>query len=188
VTCDDITEERREVLDLQPTLCGDLLSLRPLESDDFKDLYEIASDPALWEQHPSKNRTQQPVFEGWFDQAMNSGGALVATDRANDLVIGTSRYDHYDPEHREVEIGWTFLARSHWGGEYNHEMKRLMLEHAFHFVDRVVFVIDPANYRSQRAIEKLGAIRTGMRPDASGRPSYVFQITAREWSERRPIP
>jgi RimJ/RimL family protein N-acetyltransferase len=99
-------------------------------------------------------------------------------------VIGSSRFHGYDEAAGEVEIGWTFLARSHWGGGYNREMKRLMLEHAFRFVDRVVFVIDPSNYRSQRAIEKLGAVRTGMRADASGRPSYIFQITAREWNER----
>jgi RimJ/RimL family protein N-acetyltransferase len=102
-------------------------------------------------------------------------------ETASGRVIGSSRFHGYDDAADEVEVGWTFLARSHWGGQYNREMKRLMLEHAFRFVGRVVFLIDPANYRSQRAIEKLGAVRAGLRADTSGRPSYLFQITAREW-------
>jgi RimJ/RimL family protein N-acetyltransferase len=143
--------------------------------------------PLIWEQHPDKSRSQPAGFKAFFQQALDSGGALLATETGSGRVIGSSRFHGYDEAAGEVEIGWTFLARSHWGGEYNREMKRLMLEHAFRFVDRVVFLIDPANYRSQRAIEKLGAVRAGMRPDASGRQRYVFQITAREWSGSRPI-
>jgi RimJ/RimL family protein N-acetyltransferase len=56
-------------------------------------------------------------------------------------------------------------------------MKRLMLTHAFRFVDRVVFLIDPRNTRSQRAVEKIGAVRTGSRPDGAGRDSLVYEIT-----------
>jgi RimJ/RimL family protein N-acetyltransferase len=93
-------------------------------------------------------------------------------------VIGSSRYHGYDASTDEVEIGWTFLARSHWGGRYNADMKRLMLDHAFRYVGRVVFLIDPANHRSQRAVEKIGATRVGMRTGASGRTSCVFQISA----------
>ena len=96
-------------------------------------------------------------------------------------MIGSSRYHGYDEAADEVEVGWTFLARSHWGGRYNGEMKRLMLDHAFRFVGRVVFLIDPANYRSQRAVEKLGAVRSGMRTDDSGRPSCVYHLAARDW-------
>jgi RimJ/RimL family protein N-acetyltransferase len=78
----------------------------------------------------------------------------------------------------EVEIGWTFLARSHWGGEYNGEMKQLMLRHAFRFVKRAAFLIGPQNIRSQKAIERLGGIRVGSRPDAAGRESHVYEITS----------
>ncbi|MGH7490668.1 MAG: GNAT family N-acetyltransferase, partial [bacterium] len=75
-----------------------------------------------------------------------------------------------------VEIGWTFLTRSHWGGEYNREMKRLMLAHAFRFVRRVVFLIHPQNVRSQRSVEKLGAVRAGSRPDGAGRESLLYEM------------
>ena len=106
------------------------------------------------------------------------GGALIATDMRDRRIIGSSRFHGYDREASEIEIGWTFLARSHWAGRYNGEMKRLMLHHAFRFVDRVVFLIGPQNLRSQRAVEKIGAVRVGSRPDASGRESLVYQITA----------
>jgi hypothetical protein len=70
--------------------------------------------------------------------------------------------------------GWTFLARAYWGGSYNGELKQLMLRHAFRFVRRVVFLVDPANIRSQQAVERIGAIRAGRRRDGAGRESLVF--------------
>jgi RimJ/RimL family protein N-acetyltransferase len=167
--------------DLQPVLKGPLVSLRPLEPADHDRLFAVAADPLIWEQHPDKSRSQPAGFRAFFQQALDSGGALVALETGSDRVIGSSRYHGYNEAADEVEVGWTFLARSHWGGRYNAEMKRLMLDHAFRFVGRVVFLIDPANYRSQRAVEKLGAVPIGMRADASGRPSAVFQITVREW-------
>jgi RimJ/RimL family protein N-acetyltransferase len=103
---------------------------------------------------------------------------LIALDVNSQRMIGSSRFYGYNKERSEVEIGWTFLARSHWGGSYNGEMKRLMLGHAFRFVSRVVFLVGLQNVRSQRAVERIGGIRVGTRPDASGRDSYVYQITA----------
>jgi RimJ/RimL family protein N-acetyltransferase len=164
--------------DLQPVLEGPLVTLRPLSPADHDRLFAIAADPLIWEQHPDKTRFQSAGFQAFFHQALDSGGALLAMESASGQVIGSSRFHGYDEAANEVEIGWTFLARSHWGGQYNREMKRLMLEHAFRYVDRVIFLIDPANLRSQRAIEKIGAVRVGVRADASGRMSCVFQIGA----------
>jgi N-acetyltransferase len=166
--------------DCQPVLEGPLVTLRPLLSVDHDQLFAVAADPLIWEQHPDKTRSEPAGFDTFFQQALDSGGALLVTETGSGRVIGSSRFHGYDAAADEVEIGWTFLARSHWGGHYNAEMKRLMLEHAFRYVGRVVFLIDPANHRSQRAIEKIGAVRTGMRPDASGRQSLVFEIGARE--------
>jgi len=173
--------------DLQPVLEGPLVTLCPLQPGDHARLYAVAADPLIWEQHPDKSRSQLDGFRAFFQQALDSGGALLALETGSGRVIGSSRYHGYDEAADEVEIGWTFLARSHWGGQYNAEMKRLMLEHAFRFVGRVVFLVDPANYRSQRAVEKIGAVRIGMRmrAGASDRPSCVFQITASEWKHRR---
>jgi len=138
----------------------------------------VAADPLIWEQHPAKDRYQEEQFRVFFREALESGGALVAIDTKDGRVIGSSRFHGYDGDKSEVEIGWTFLARSHWGGRYNGEMKQLMLQHAFRFVDRVVFLVGLHNRRSQRAVEKLGGMRVGSRPDASGRDSIVYEITA----------
>lgn len=148
-------------------LASDLVVLRPLRTEDFGDLYGIASDPRLWEQHPSKDRVEKRVFEAWFDEALRSGGALVAEDAVSHEVIGTSRY--VSRSHDSIEIGWTFLAHSRWGGLWNGEIKRLMLAHAFATVPEVVFSVHSANLRSQRAVERLGAVHVGTEADGHGR-------------------
>jgi len=164
--------------DLQPILKGELLELRPLRAEDFHDLYTVASDPLIWEQHPIKDRYKEEVFKGFFHDALDSGGALIAIDSKDGQVVGSSRFHGYDEEKSEIEIGWTFLARSHWGGIYNREMKQLMLRHAFKFVISVIFLVGPQNLRSQRAMEKIGGVRVGSRPDAGGRESFIYQINA----------
>jgi len=170
--------------DYQPVLKGDLVELRPLRSEDYDDLYAIAADPLIWEQHPAKNRHEEGCFEVFFSEALASGGALLAIDAKTQWMIGSSRFHGYDKARSEVEIGWTFLARSHWGGMYNGQMKELMLRHAFRFVNCVVFLVGPQNLRSQRAVERIGGVRVGSRPDAEGRDSYVYQITASAFARR----
>ena len=162
---------------LQPILKSEILELRPLQADDFEQLHAVASDPLIWEQHPSSDRYKLDVFRKFFDEAIESGGALIAIDCKDDRVIGSSRFHCYDLERSEIEIGWTFLARSHWGGVYNGEMKRLMLSHAFKFVDNVIFVVGSTNLRSQRAVEKIGGVRIGTKTDPNGRESFIFRIT-----------
>jgi RimJ/RimL family protein N-acetyltransferase len=163
--------------DLQPTLLGRLVTLRPLRATDHDALYAVASDPLIWEQHPDQTRHQPAGFRVFFDEALASGGALLASDAGTKEPIGSSRFHGYDPRQDEVEIGWTFLARAYWGGRYNAEMKELMLRHAFQFVGRVVFLIGPGNIRSQRAVEKIGAVRAGSRKNRDGRENYLFEIT-----------
>jgi len=170
--------------DLQPTLRGSLIELRPLRADDFDVLYAVAADPLIWEQHPARDRYEERVFQEFFREAMASGGALLALDAKTRQVIGSSRFHGYDAGRDEIEIGWTFLRRTHWGGAYNGEMKQLMLQHAFTFVSRVVFLIGPQNLRSQKAVEKIGAVRAGSRHDAGGRESYLFEITAAAFAQR----
>lgn len=164
--------------DLQPVLQGKLLELRPLRAEDFDDLYAVASDPLLWEQHPMRDRYKEEVFREFFREALESGGALIAIDAKQGRVIGSSRFHGYDEAKSEIEIGWTFLARTYWGGVYNREMKHLMLRHAFKFVNSVIFLVGPQNLRSRRAVEKIGGVRVGSRTDGRGRESVVYQITA----------
>jgi RimJ/RimL family protein N-acetyltransferase len=170
--------------DRQPTLKGELVELRPLRPEDFDALYAVASDPLVWEQHPARDRYQEEVFRAFFRDALESGGALLALDRRDGRVIGSSRFHGYDPGKSEVEIGWTFLARSHWGGAFNRDMKRLMLRHAFRFVESVLFRVGPQNLRSQRAVEKLGAVRVGTGPDGTGRESVLYRLTAGTFAQQ----
>jgi RimJ/RimL family protein N-acetyltransferase len=164
--------------DLQPTLKGELLELRPLREEDFDALYAVASDPFIWELHPASDRYKEDVFREFFRIAMDSGGAFVILDSKGGDVIGSSRFHGYDEVKGEIEIGWTFLARRYWGGVYNSELKQLMLRHAFQFVPSVVFLVGPQNWRSQRAMEKIGGRRIASRIDDTGRESVVYQITA----------
>jgi RimJ/RimL family protein N-acetyltransferase len=148
---------------MQPHLVGELLELRPLQADDWDALFLAASDPLIWQQHPSPERYKEEVFREFFLDALKSGGALVVVDRKTQAIVGSSRYYGYEADKSEIEIGWTFLARSHWGGNFNGEMKRLMLRHAFRFVDSVVFLVGAGNVRSQKAMEKIGGVLTDRR-------------------------
>lgn len=147
--------------DLQPHLKGELIELRPLTSEDWNDLSVVASDPLIWEQHPESDRYKEEVFKIFFEGALECGGAFAAIDAKTQRIIGSTRFHGYDPEKSEIEIGWTFLARKYWGGRYNREMKQLMLDHAFKFVETVVFFVGENNIRSRKATEKIGGIKSG---------------------------
>lgn len=142
----------------QPVLTGERLLLRPLRPDDWAALYAVASDPELWTLHPAHDRWQESVFRAFFEDALSGGGAIAVIERSSGAIIGTSRWQRHDPaDGGSVEIGWTFLARSHWGGRTNAELKRLMLAHALAEVAVVHFRVGEGNLRSRRAMEKIGA-------------------------------
>jgi RimJ/RimL family protein N-acetyltransferase len=165
--------------DWQPTLRGDRITLRPLRAEDHPALHAAASDPAIWAQHPEPNRHESAPFARYFAGALASGGSLVVVDHADGRLVGASRFYDWQPAAATVVIGFTFLARSHWGGATNGEMKRLMLAHAFRWARTVWFHVGPDNLRSQRALERIGArldhevpVTTGGKPDRR----LVFRI------------
>lgn len=172
--------------DLQPTLEGPRLTLRPIVEDDWDSLFEAASDPLVWEQHPVTDRYKEENFRTFFDDAIASGTALTFLNRESGTLIGSSRYNDYDPEKSEIEIGWTFLGHDYWGGSYNREAKKLMLEHAFTFVDTVLFWVGDTNFRSQKAVEKIGGIkRDGEYTRKHGNtevPYVVFELRKENFS------
>jgi RimJ/RimL family protein N-acetyltransferase len=170
--------------DFQPTLTGPNIVVRPISSDDWPELFAAGSDPEIWKVHPVSDRYTEPEFRKFFDGAINSKMAFVFVDRASGRLIGSSRYYGYDPALSEIEIGWTFIARSHWGGAANREVKRLMLDHAFTFVDTVVFWVGDENWRSQGAMTKIGGVkREGLfTRDASDKTPYVvFEMTKQRY-------
>jgi N-acetyltransferase len=160
-----LPDDGRGLMDRQPTLEGERLLLRPLRAEDWEALFAVASDPLVWEIHPAHDRWQEPVFRAFFADALAKGGALVVIDKhvlsdaegREQRIVGSSRFQNLSKDDGgSVEIGWTFLARSHWGGSYNREMKRLMIAHALNSVARVYFVVGENNLRSRRAMEKIG--------------------------------
>jgi RimJ/RimL family protein N-acetyltransferase len=179
--------------DLQPTLANEWIDLRPLRADDFEPLFAVASDPLIWEQHPTRTRYQRDVFQKYFTGGMESGGALLVYDKKTRQLLGCSRYYDFDEAKREVVIGYTFIARSHWGNvagiNYNRQVKTLMLDHAFRFVDAVLFHVGATNLRSRAAVQKLGAKLIAEAPIAYyGEPSnanVIFRIERGEWQKQR---
>jgi RimJ/RimL family protein N-acetyltransferase len=176
--------------DLQPALENQWVKLRPLRADDFEALYAVASDPLIWEQHPTRTRYQRDVFERYFQGGMECGGALLISDAQTGEVIGSSRYYDWDEAARQIVIGYTFIARSHWNGNprgvhYNRQIKTLMLDHAFRFADAVLFNVGATNVRSRMAMQKLGAKLIGEAPVAyygePSNPNVIFKIERADW-------
>ncbi len=146
--------------DLQPTyLKNDSIFLQPLHANDFEALYKVASDPLIWEQHPNKNRYQREVFEVFFEGAILSKGAFMVYYINNKALIGSSRFYDYNKAKNSVTIGYTFIARAYWGKWYNKALKGIMLNYAFKHVNTVLFYIGSNNIRSQKAIQKIGAVK-----------------------------
>ncbi len=146
-------------LDLQPFLKNDVVALRPLDQLDFDALYGIVSDPLIWAQHQNKDRYTLKNFTAFFNESIASNGALVILDAKTEKIIGSSRFNIINESMSAIEIGWSFLGRAYWGGHYNRVFKTLMVNHALQHKKHVIFYVNLKNYRSQRAMEKLGARR-----------------------------
>jgi len=172
--------------ELQPILENDRAILYPLREEDFDSLYSVASDPKIWEQHPNTDRWKIDVFRNFFDGALQSRGAFSIVDKASGKVVGSSRFYDYDGNESQIFIGYTFYARSHWGNGFNRSVKGLMLDHAFQFVSRVRFHIGERNHRSQIAIGRMGAVKTGEQVlPYFGEPprlNFVYEINRDDWN------
>lgn len=170
---------------LQPqTVENESIKLIPLIETDFEALFAVASDPLIWEQHPNKNRYEKDVFQNFFEGALESKGAFLIVDKTTNEVAGSTRFYNYEPENSSVFIGYTFYGRKFWGTGFNTQVKKMMLDYAFKFVDKVHFHIGAENYRSQKAIEKLGAIKIDEQEIAyynePSRHNFVYQIVKNE--------
>lgn len=145
---------------LQPEILEDeITKLIPLQESDFDELYKVASDPLIWEQHPMKDRYKIEVFRSFFDAAIDSKSSFLIVDKKTNEIIGNTRFYDYNPEKSSVAIGFTFIGRKFWGGLYNKSNKKLLIDYAFQHLDSVIFHIGADNIRSQKAVEKLGAIK-----------------------------
>ena len=137
------------------------LSLVPLRVDDYQRLFSVASSKKIWEQHPNHNRYLPKEFQFYFDQLLNCDIAYLVINKRSDSIIGATAFYNLDRENKQVAIGYTFIATAYWGTGINASLKSLMINHAFQFVDQIKFHVGAHNIRSQKALQKLGARKTG---------------------------
>ncbi|MEO6733577.1 MAG: GNAT family N-acetyltransferase [Ferruginibacter sp.] len=174
-----------ENINWQPhSLEDDIVKLVPLTESDFDNLFKVAADPLIWEQHPTSDRYKRDVFQLFFDGAVSSKTAFLIADKKSGQVIGSTRYYDYRPENSSIAIGFTFLAKQYWGGLYNRSSKKLLLDYAFQFVDKVFFHIGPTNIRSQLATLKIGATKVNevvLGHSGQSILHYEYLIQKHEW-------
>ena len=172
-------------INIQPTLENENVILHPLQDKDFADLYAVASDPKIWEQHPNKDRCKTEVFKVFFDGAMQSKGAFKIVNKASGHVMGSTRFYDHNQEENSISIGYTFYGREYWGKGFNHSVKSLMLDYIFQFVSKVHFHIGAENIRSQIAIGRLGTTKIDEQEIAyfgeQAKLNYIYCLTKEEW-------
>ena len=172
-------------INIQPTLENENVILHPLQDKDFDDLYAVASDPKIWEQHPNKDRWKNEVFKVFFDGAMQSKGAFKIVNKASGHVMGSTRFYDHNQEENSISIGYTFYGREYWGKGFNHSVKSLMLDYIFQFVSKVHFHIGAENIRSQIAIGRLGTTKIDEQEIAyfgeQAKLNYIYCLTKEEW-------
>ncbi len=163
---------------------NELVEIVPLRESDYNKLYDVASDPLIWEQHPAKDRYKKEIFQLFFDGAVLGKTAFLIVEKKTGNIIGSTRYYDYMPDNSSIAIGYTFLAKDYWGGQFNKSTKKILLEYAFKFVDKVYFHIGTTNIRSQLAIKKIGAKKLGeMNFENNGQqlPHYEYLIEKENW-------
>jgi RimJ/RimL family protein N-acetyltransferase len=181
-----------------PTLEGELVRLEPLSSAREEGLWEASRDARTWqwlsvEQPQTREEMRAYLDAAYANQADRSEFPLVTVRRADDTVVGSTRYLALRPEHRSVEIGWTWLTPEAWGTGINIEAKLLMLEHAFERFGclRVELKTDARNERSRGAMAALPAQFEGVHRKAmlvrggQRRDSAWYSVIDDDWPEVR---
>jgi RimJ/RimL family protein N-acetyltransferase len=179
---------------LTPTLEGRIVRLEPLTRKHADDLWQASRDPRVWRWLPVVQPQTRDEWQGWMDDALGRvangldlafATVLVATGEA----VGSTRFLALRPEHRSLEIGWTWLAPSAWGTGANAEAKLLQLEHAFDVLGcrRVEFKTDALNERARPALAALPAVFEGIHRkhmlvrDGQNRDSAWYSVVDDEW-------
>ncbi|MCS6872356.1 MAG: GNAT family protein [Anaerolineae bacterium] len=175
------------------TLTGAHVQLIPMQPDHADALWQAAQDESIWQwtlsRISSRADTDRYIAYALEQQALGNQLPFVTVSRATSEIVGSTRFDEITPEHRRVEIGWTWLNPRWQRTAINTEAKYLMLRHAFEVWQcvRVQLKTDALNVRSQRAIERLGAVREGVlrshyiMPDGRRRDSVYYSFLDTEW-------
>jgi RimJ/RimL family protein N-acetyltransferase len=179
---------------------GDIVAVEPLRAEHEDDLWAAAGDAGVWtylSSFPNAYESRE-LFHRWFAEALaateaGDEGAWAILDRAGGQAIGSTRYLALRPEHRSLEIGWTWLGKAYWRTGANVETKLLLFTRAFERLgcERVELKCDARNARSRRAMEALPAQFEGIHrrhmalPGGGWRDSAWYSVIRPEWPEVR---
>ncbi len=176
-------------------LAGETVQLEPLRQDHAQGLYNRGRSAGDWSYMPRACFIDMADTRQWIDEAIDTPGQLpfAVIEKGKDKVIGSTRYLNIRPEHRSLEIGWTWLGEQWQRTAVNTEVKWLLLCHAFERLGcvRVEFKTDARNARSQRALERIGATREGVLrkhmivQGGFARDSVYFSVIDSDWPEVR---
>lgn len=181
-------------LPLEPvTLAGELVRLEPLQQGHAQGLYNRGRSASDWQYMPRARLIDMADTRQWIDEALAVSTQLpfAVVETRKNRVVGSTRFLNIRPEHRSLEIGWTWLGEEWQRTGINTEMKYLLLSHAFERLGcvRVEFKTDARNLRSQRALERIGAQREGVMRShmiVQGnfvRDSVYFSVIDSDWSQ-----
>ena len=175
------------------TLEGRTVRLEPLALRHLDALCAVGLDPSLWAlttvRVASRDDMRRYVQTALADQDAGSALPFATVERATGIVVGSTRFGSVVPEHRRVEIGWTWIAAPWQRTAVNTEAKYLMLRHAFEVMGcrRVELKTSALNSRSRAAMLRIGATEEGtmrrhmVNPDGSARDSVYFSVIDEEW-------
>ena len=157
---------------------NEIVSLVQTVENHFEDLYTIGSNPIIWEQHLDKDRWKLNNFRKYIDGGIgNKEGCFTIIDKEVNKIIGTTRYYSFNDEEHSVKIGYTFISQHYWGTHMNYQIKKLMLDYVFQYLDKVYFDIWERNYRSQKSVEKLGGKKLRLEKNNK----FLYLIEKMDW-------
>jgi RimJ/RimL family protein N-acetyltransferase len=182
-------------IDHPVTLEGEKVKLVPLESAHFSALLEVGRQEKIWE-FISINGADSEVLllhlkTAILKRATGEQYPFTVIDKVTGDIIGCTMFHNIYPEHRKLEIGWTWYHPAYWRTGYNRECKRLLLDYCFNTIKtiRVQFVTDEHNHRSRTAILGIGATFEGIlrneriRSNGAYRNTAMYSIVEGEWNK-----
>jgi RimJ/RimL family protein N-acetyltransferase len=158
---------------------NEVIFLRQTLREDFEDLYIQGGHQIIWEQHSEKGRYKKDKFLEYFNSGIkNEFGSLTIINKNNNKIVGWTRLYDFKEEDLSVKLGYTFLGKDYWGSNINYNVKKLILDYVFSFLNTVYFDVYEKNIRSQKSVMKLGGILNKIN---SNKHEYI--LTKKEWSK-----
>jgi len=156
-----------------------IVKLRQTKEEDFEDLYKQGGHPIIWEQHLEKDRHKRDKFLEYFNSGIkNEFGSLTIINKKNNKIVGLTRIYDFKEEDLSVKLGYTFIGKEYWGSNINYNVKKLILDYVFSFLNTVFFDVFEKNIRSQKSVMKIGGILNKIN---SNKHKYI--LTKKDWSQ-----